>query len=277
MFDHGTDLENLQNNIPVKLISTQKSFFKTCREEEIISDVIRKYKEEDYDNFPVVKEDKSGAKRIIGLINVKMSTSVTFRASTVKMKMERLSEKNLIGADASILSYIELANSAECRLLVSGIAIFGMVCLSDLQKLPVRSAVFALITNLEQIMISHIEHKGVIFEVWKDYLDSKKIKSIEKGIKESKHNLVSKLLFTDFSDKISILEKLREFDESRRDLKNELLRIRELRNKMYHANDYAHTTTECKNFVAVVALCQKWSKILSAEISSDKQLVRSTQ
>ena len=269
MYNQDIELENFQRNIPIRLISTLKSDLKTCHESEKISEIISN-NTEDYDNFPVVNKSNGSKSQIIGLLNVKKSTDDNFQSSTVREKMEHLSEKNLIGADASILSYIESAESVECRLLVSGPDISGMVCVSDLQKIPVRSAVFALITNLEQIMSKFIEYKMVTFKDWEVYIELKKINSMKNKIKESKlkNTFVNELLFADFNVKISIIDKIIGSDELRRDFKNELHEIYQLRNKMYHANNYAHTTKECKHFIAVVALCQKWSTFFTGEISA---------
>jgi hypothetical protein len=57
-------------------------------------------------------------------------------------KMRHLSEANLIGADASILAFVRDADRHKCRLVVSGCEISGLVSLSDLQRLPVRAALF---------------------------------------------------------------------------------------------------------------------------------------
>ena len=63
--------------------------------------------------------------------------------------MRPLSEGNLLGADASILTFIRYADHQKCRLIVSGHEISGLVCLSDLQRLPVRAALFGLVTCLK--------------------------------------------------------------------------------------------------------------------------------
>ena len=271
MFSHGIELENLQNNIPVRIISTPRVDLKVCCADDKILTIIEN-NIEDYDNFPVVENRDSDQTQIIGLLNVKKLTEDEKTTSTVGEKMERLSEKNLIGADASILSYIESAKSAECRLLISGVNISGMVCLSDLQKLPVRSAIFALITNLEQIMSTLVEYKDCHFEKWKGHLAKNRIELINKRITISKsnHNFISELSHTDFNDKVIILDNICDFDKSQYSLKYDLKRIKELRDKMYHAMDYADTTEEGKNFIAIVELCQKWTKTLSSEMLSGK-------
>ncbi|MGO4843671.1 hypothetical protein AB4144_66485, partial [Rhizobiaceae sp. 2RAB30] len=71
-------------------------------------------------------------------------------------KYEALREAHLIGADASILSFVKEADTRPFRLLVSERGIVGLVSLSDLQKLPVRAALFGLVTGLEMAMTDAI-------------------------------------------------------------------------------------------------------------------------
>ena len=63
----------------------------------------------------------------------------------------------MIGADASILDFIKEADCRPCRLVVSGTGIIGLVTRSDIQKLPGRAALFALVTGLEISMSEAID------------------------------------------------------------------------------------------------------------------------
>ena len=88
--------------------------------------------------------------------------------------MNPLSEQLLIGADASILDFMMMADRQRCRLVVLESEISGLVSLSDLQRLPVRAALFALITQSEIKMADAIRrecrdpHKE--FDTWMDRL-----------------------------------------------------------------------------------------------------------
>ena len=62
------------------------------------------------------------------------------------------SEDIVIGADASIIDFVTTADERQTRLVVSGDRVAGLVSLSDLQQLPVRAALFTLITRLEIAM-----------------------------------------------------------------------------------------------------------------------------
>ena len=68
----------------------------------------------------------------------------------------------MIGADASIVEFVMTADKRPIRMVVSGDRVAGLVSLSDLQHLPVRAAIFTLITSLEIAMAKRIE------EEWRD-------------------------------------------------------------------------------------------------------------
>jgi hypothetical protein len=79
-------------------------------------------------------------------------------------------EENLIGADASLLTFIRNADRQMCRLVVSGPEMNGLVSLSDLQQLPVRAALFAMVTHLEITMAQAIRREFNQSEDWMDCL-----------------------------------------------------------------------------------------------------------
>ncbi|MBV5269366.1 MAG: hypothetical protein JZU55_04890, partial [Afipia sp.] len=73
--------------------------------------------------------------------------------------MRPITEADLIGADAGILDFIRQADFSKFRFLVTGTEISGLVSLSDLQRLPVRAALFGVITHLEMVMTEVIRVK----------------------------------------------------------------------------------------------------------------------
>jgi hypothetical protein len=89
---------------------------------------------------------------------------------TVRDHAKSLSEENLIGADAGILTFVRDADSRPCRLVVAGTEIIGLVSLSDLQRLSVRPVLFMLITHLELLMTDVIRAEFEASSEWKDRL-----------------------------------------------------------------------------------------------------------
>jgi hypothetical protein len=78
--------------------------------------------------------------RIVGLIEFASFMNGAKASGLIRDWMQRLSDENLIGADASILTFVRDADRQRCRLIVAGHEISGLVSLADLQRLPVRAA-----------------------------------------------------------------------------------------------------------------------------------------
>jgi len=146
-----------EEGLPVRQIATLRSEFKTCGPDENLEAVAARNREA-FDYLPVVEQE-----RIIGLL--KLVDRADGRG-LVRDQMDPLSESNLIGADASILTFIRGADQHGCRLVVSGERIFGLVSLSDLQRLPVRAALFGMVTHLESEMMKAIQREFNNSDEW---------------------------------------------------------------------------------------------------------------
>jgi len=86
-----------------------------------------------------------------------------------------LSEDDMIGADASIVAFVRDADRHKCRLVVSGCEINGLVSLSDLQKLPVRAALFTMVTHLEMVMANFIRRHCGAYAEWQRSLPDERL------------------------------------------------------------------------------------------------------
>ena len=98
--------------------------------------------------------------------------------SLVRDHMCPLSEADLIGADATIRDFI-LRVRSKPLLVVSNEGIDGLVAWSDLQKLPVRAAVFALVTGFELTMYEAIRAVFPEGDGWREHLGGKRLKDAE--------------------------------------------------------------------------------------------------
>ena len=118
-----------------------------------------------------------------------------------------LTEEYLIGADANILDFVVQADTRPCRLVVSGAEIAGLVTLSDLQRLPVRVALFALVTGFEMTMADLIKAKLPDEGAWMAMLKPTRLDKIQHEISmaQAKGAFVDRLLFTQFADKAEML------------------------------------------------------------------------
>ena len=87
---------------------------------------------EAFDYFPVVDAAERGRERIVGLIKLLPYVHGDTPEGLVQDHMEGLSEHNMIGADAGILTFVKSADHNGCRLVLSGDEISGVVTLSDM-------------------------------------------------------------------------------------------------------------------------------------------------
>jgi len=99
------ELDEVQNGLPVRLIATERRVLSTCHPDELIVSVVQRDHEK-YDHWPVENDDG----RIVGLLNL-----APFRknppSDCARQHMHPLDERNLMGADASVLSFIRGARS----------------------------------------------------------------------------------------------------------------------------------------------------------------------
>lgn len=117
-------------------------------------DALRSQNVNDYSALPVVE----GGDRIIGLYNAARWFTDTVPPEPVGNDFTPISEDILIGADASIFDFLRTADSNPTQLVVREHGITGLISLSDIQQLPVRAALFTLITGFEMAMAALIQN-----------------------------------------------------------------------------------------------------------------------
>ena len=240
-------------NLTVSLLATSRdgdehdAGVRVCRVDDSLADVEATNIEPIYDYLPVEGTDG----RIVGLFSTRGSTDGADRDDEfVRDHMRPLSEADLIGADATILDFIYRVRP-QPLLVVSGGRINGLVAWSDLQKLPVRAAVFALVTGFELTMYEAIKAVFPRGDGWREHLSGPRLEKAEdvyekRGGNESDVEL---LLCTEFCDKRTILKRCLPFDSqandsgampmSKKEFKDEIKRIENLRNPLAHASSYA--------------------------------------
>ena len=198
----------------------------TCSSDDAASLVIARNTEQ-YDFIPVIGTLANGQQRIIGLFHAARFAEGPVPDGRVEKYLLPLSEEYLIGADASILDFIIDADTRPCRLVLAGPSISGLVSLSDLQRLPVRAALFALITGFEITMAEAIRGKFAEDADWIVCLNDGRKDLIQKEIEKSKQDdgFVDALLFTQFCDKKAIVIECFEFEPNKRQLRKKLDRI----------------------------------------------------
>jgi hypothetical protein len=250
--------------LPVNLIATPRSAFMTCHAGDTMNDVVAKNVEK-YDSLPVIEMRNDGAERIVGLVRLDPFHNAPAPAKPVSEFLQPLNEAMLIGSDASIISFIRRADDHGCRLVVSGSEISGLVALSDLQKLPVRAALFAIITQLEMTMSQALSKEYEDEESWLKQLTSGREEKLRQEIAKarSEDSFVNSLLFTQFADKVFLLGKCSRLPPPKAAFQKELKRIQTLRDSLAHANNYAETPADAVDTCRTVRLIDKWIEIFS--------------
>jgi hypothetical protein len=249
----------LQDRLPVTLISTPRHALHTCRSDEALSDVISR-NSEGFDYFPVIEASSCTRERIVGLVELVPYLRGEPPNGIVGDHMQPLSEDNLIGADAGILAFIKTADHHGCRLVMSAAEISGLVCLADLQRLPVRAVLFALITHLEMVMAAAIRREFDGSQEWKGRLSGDRLKKLteKRDQANAADNLVEDLLLTEFSDKVTIIRKSPSFTNGRERFKDDMRNVRALRDNLAHANEYAATRYAAAKVCETVRRTEHW-------------------
>lgn len=221
---------------------------------------------EGFDYFPVIDAAQGERERIIGLINLVPYLRGKAQEGIVQEQIDPLSEDNLIGANAGILTFVKTADRVGCRLVMSSADISGLLNLSDLQRLPVRAALFALITNLEMTMEAAIRREFTAPDKWKKLLSEDRLHEINRKRKaaEAADNLVDDLLLTGFADKSNIIRRSPSFPEAWGAFESEMTEARELRNNLAHANEYAATRDAAAKVCNTVRNIEHWIAHLTA-------------
>jgi hypothetical protein len=245
--------EALHSGLTVKLIATPRKILMTCADDDEVSSVLERNTEL-YDYIPVIVTAPDGKADIVGLLHAARYFGAPTPEGHVRDHRDALSEEVLIGADASILDFIRTADERPCRLAVSGAGIVGLVSLSDLQKLPVRAALFALVTGLEITMSEAIRRHFQHEDGWLTYLNEGRRQKIKIEIAKARTDdgFVDNLLFTQFCDKADIIAKSFALLSDKTAFRTHLKEIQDLRDNLAHANEYAASPEQARRTCAIV-------------------------
>jgi hypothetical protein len=253
-----TILSALQTGLTVDLIATSRDFFETCSTDEAIQSVIDRSRTKSFDFLPVLDPSSS---RIVGLFEIARFITRGEPEMQIAAGMQPLSEDNMLGADASILAFVRSADEHRCRLIISQNQISGLVSLSDLQRLPVRAALFGLVTYLEIVMANVVRRKFESKEAWLDALPTTRQLKLREEIAKaaSSGNLVDPLLFTQFADKATLIRSCEQWPMGRDEFEKDFRTIQSLRDHLAHANDYAASPEAAIETCKSMRLIERWT------------------
>ena len=238
--DAGLDvLVRVQRSLTIDLIMVPRERLLTCRCDEKVNEVIAK-NEQHYSCLPV-EDSESG--QILGLYNVGQCFDDAAPDKHIGEDFEKFSEEIVIGADASIIDFVKVADERPTRLVISGDRVAGLVSLSDLQLLPVRAAIFTLLTRLEMTMAQRIEDELPDPIDWLALLSEGRQNKIKEEIVNAKENdrFVSEIALSQLADKVDIIVKYQLIHGSRKKLREDFKKIKNLRNSIAHSSHYAES------------------------------------
>ena len=256
-------LDRVQQGLTVDMIMTPRAELRTCRRNEIASDVADR-NTKNFSFLPVVDAEK----RILGLYEAARWFVTKAPQQAIDDDFVLFSEDIVIGADASIIDFVRMADEHPTRLVVSGDRVAGLVSLSDLQQLPVRAALFTLITRLEIAMAERIEQEwnADAGTGWLAVLGRDRRATIQEAIDRAKmeDGFVSEIALSQLVDKATIIRKKRLIPGSATSLKRDFNAIVKLRNDIAHANYYAETPGMASKVCLAVRTILRIEKELTA-------------
>lgn len=243
-------LERVQRSLTVGMIMTPRRDLMTCRLDETAASV----KDRNVNSFSFIPV-ADGMGRYLGLHKAEKWFGCTAPDAPIQDDFEPFSEDMVIGADASIFDFVKTADERPTRLVVAGHQVAGLISLSDLQQLPVRAALFTLITSLEMVLARRIEVQWLNgSEDWIKLLSAERMGRLHAVIKKAKKDdgYVNDIVFTQLCDKVTIALKEKFLTGSRRLLEAKFKCIEKLRNDIAHANYYAETPESARKVCETV-------------------------
>ncbi len=258
-------LLSLEQGLNVGLIATFD--LACCNAGDHLADVLTRQDLAAFDHVPVKRDGD-----VVGLLD---KTSASDRnGSRVQEAMDSLQGNMLISAEAGILSFIESADHPQCRLVLRDSRVDGIVTLSDLQKLPVRPAIFLLITHLELLMLAWLRERSEQTsetKVLAELSDGRREKLEEEWDRLKANDLaIDRLSATQFCDKRVLLVRLGFPVPSKGAARTELEKIENLRDSVAHAGDYALTRDNALNTIATVRKTRRWIGVLERELNGSE-------
>lgn len=257
-------VEAMERAVTVDLIATFEPKLVGCESSDKLEDLVSSPTHQAFDYLPVRQPDG----RIVGLLPLHEFRNGPTRhtGETAFASMQPLDQSILIASGTGVLAYIEEADQHPCRLVMRGTRIAGIVTISDLQKLPVRPALFLLVTHLELLMAAVIRQhfRDVADEKWLIHLGQQRRRCVEARWQElqAKNLAIDQINATEFSDKRRVLLKSGLLKCSRTRAEKEFGAIEQLRNNLAHASDYALTLDTGQEAITTIKCARKWIEYL---------------
>lgn len=261
---HSSQPLALAEQFPIWLIATGREALQTIEYTTRISDLVADARLGEFDFLPVTRGGR--IQRLLHLRTLRRSTDITspeLLRRTVWSRAESLSERVLMSVADPLLSFIIEADTRPCRLLLQRGQVVGIVTQSDLQRLPVRPVLFALVTHVELLMARLLRESGQFDELFR-FLDVGTRDSINaKWEKLQRSGLaIDRVSAMQFGQKSKLLVRL-PWHIDVATAGRELAEIEKLRHLVAHSGDYALTRATASVTARRARLAQKWVDLLT--------------
>lgn len=245
-------LHGVLSALTVGLIATPRSDFVLASIDMPMDDVRSRAQAGPYDYLPVTD---GGGGSIVGIIDLR-NNEVKNAAGRARDHYLRLEERLLVGADAPISAFIAELEERPFRFVISGATVDGLVTVSDLHKLPVRVALFAMIVEFEMTLAEAIRrHWPGGYQGWSTVLPKEESNRLAGWIKRARTNnmIVDELLLTSLKQKLILSEKILP-SSTGDDVSGALIKLRD---SLAHSLDYVETPAQAAELSLLVANVEK--------------------
>jgi hypothetical protein len=219
----------------------------SCDAENRVDEVLSRKDWQDFSHIPVRRDG-----RICGVLD-RRDASLDAEAG---QQMRPLDDSLLISASTPIDTFIHALDDTDYRLVVDRGGVIAIVTRSDLQKLPVRSLAFTVITHMEMVMGDLI--RKMCPDDWLNRgLDDRDRANIEGWYRRAKQEDIGidRLAVASLAHKGTVITSLRvmpaEFGAS-------IDEIVKLRNDLAHANTFLEDEPALNMFVARYKSACRW-------------------
>lgn len=233
---HLNDLKSVQGQLTLSHIMTPRDQFICCGADEPAARVFERVSEI-YDAVPVVasSDPTDFTAPILGLLH---RDRLPFRNSSVRaehcadtsaLEMAHPSSRNL-------LVYINRLSGHPVEFVASEGEIVGLVTPYDLERLPVRTALFAQIIDVERLMGDLIKVRFPDTAEWETRISANLASRLRAGLKRAANNdsVGQPILSVDFAVKLDLLPHCFEGILHALWVSKESNEMRELRNVVAH-------------------------------------------
>ncbi len=241
---HFNDLKNVQGQLTLSNIMTPRDEFICCTADEPAQMVMERIPSV-FDAVPVVRssDPNDTSAPIIGLLH---RDRIPFRNRTVRAAecANRAAITEAHPASRNLLAYIHNLRGHPVELVKEGSEIVGLVTPYDLERLPVRTALFAQIIDVERLMGDLIRNVFPDTYDWEQRISAHLEGKLKTGLKRALANdsVGQPILSVDFAVKLDLLSHCFEGTPNALWVRDESDEIRELRNTVAHGAPFSDVT-----------------------------------